>query len=151
MPSFGAASKAQSLTCDNRLITLFDNVVLTYDCSFLEGHRNMVRQNKFYADGRSKVSWPNGKHNKSPSLAADVAPYISGRGIPWPVTPTDWNDKTQRDRYLKDLAQFYHFAGFVLGMAEMLDISIRWGGDWDRDNDLLDNKFDDLVHFEILV
>ena len=151
MPSFGTASKAQLNTCDNRLITLFDNVVLTYDCTIIEGHRNMVRQNKFYADGRSKVSWPNGKHNKSPSQAVDAAPYMTGRGIPWPVTPTDWNNKEQRDKYIKDLAQFYAFANYVLGMADILDIPIRYGGDWDRDHDLHDNKFDDLVHFELMV
>jgi peptidoglycan L-alanyl-D-glutamate endopeptidase CwlK len=26
---------------------------------------------------------------------------------------------------------------------------IRWGGDWDMDNDLSDNTFNDLVHFEL--
>jgi peptidoglycan L-alanyl-D-glutamate endopeptidase CwlK len=126
-----------------------ENVVLHYDCTIIEGHRDMVTQNSYYNQGRSKVRWPDGKHNKSPSQAVDAAPYISGRGIPWPKAPTDWNDSGQRNTYIKDTNQFYHFAGFVIGMAETLDIPIRWGGDWDMDNDFRDNKFDDLVHFEL--
>ena len=30
----------------------------------------------------------------------------------------------------------------------MMGIKIRWGGDWDSDTQVNDNKFDDLVHFE---
>ena len=78
--------------------------------------------------GNSKVKFPNGKHNKSPSVAVDVAPY-----------PIDWKD---RDR-------FHYFGGYVLGIAAMMGLRIRWGGDWDMDTQTKDNKFDDLVHFEI--
>ena len=67
-------------------------------------------------------------HNSDPSRAVDVAPY-----------PIDWND-TER---------FGRFAGFVLGMAAAMGIPLRWGGDWDRDNDTHDQKFNDLVHFEL--
>jgi peptidoglycan L-alanyl-D-glutamate endopeptidase CwlK len=61
-----------------------------------------------------------------------VAPY-----------PIDWND-TKR---------FYHFAGFVLGVAKSskIAIPIRWGGDWDSDNDLNDQTFMDLVHWELKI
>jgi peptidoglycan L-alanyl-D-glutamate endopeptidase CwlK len=30
-----------------------------------------------------------------------------------------------------------------------MGIKIRWGGDWDSDGDINDNRFDDLVHVEI--
>ena len=39
-------------------------------------------------------------------------------------------------------------AGLVLGIAAVFGIKIRWGGDWDSDNDLNDQKFMDLAHFE---
>jgi hypothetical protein len=42
------------------------------------------------------------------------------------------------------------FAGFVIGTAALMGISIRWGGDWDRDTYTKDNSFDDLVHFELI-
>ena len=64
-----------------------------------------------------------------PSLAVDVVPY-----------PVDWQDRERMT----------YFAGFVMGIARVkFGISLRWGGDWDLDTDLKDNKFDDLPHFEI--
>ena len=32
----------------------------------------------------------------------------------------------------------------------MTGVEIRWGGDWDSDTQVKDNKFDDLVHFELI-
>ena len=53
--------------------------------------------------------------------------------------PIDW----------EDAKRFYLFAGFVLGIARQLGIKLRWGGDWDGDFTWRDQKFHDLVHFEI--
>lgn len=118
----------QLRTCDPWLQNLFQRVVLTYDCSILIGHRGEALQHRAFLSGASKLDWPDGEHNKYPSQAVDAAPY-----------PIDWND-TKR---------FYHFAGYVLGVAELLGIPIRWGGDWDGDHDLNDQDFNDLVHFEL--
>ena len=41
------------------------------------------------------------------------------------------------------------FAGFVLGVANQMGINLRWGGDWDQDFEVQDNKFDDFPHFEL--
>ena len=128
MPSFSTQSTIRLEECDERLRTLFYEVIKHYDCSILQGSRSRAEQEEYFRTGRSKVQWPNSKHNQFPSLAVDAAP--------WPI---DWND-TQR---------FYHFGGFVLGVALVLDIPLRWGGDWDMDNDLNDQTFMDLVHFEI--
>jgi len=97
---------------------------------------------------RTKVK--HSKHNESPSKAVDSAPWFPDRKIPWPQTPKDWNDPVQRNKYVKDLNQFYHYAGFVEGMAASMGYSdrLRWGGDWDRDHDISDQTFNDLVHFE---
>ena len=128
MPRFGKRSISRLKTCDQKLQELFYEVVKHFDCSIIEGHRGEERQNKAYADGKSKVKYPNGKHNQNPSIAVDVAPY-----------PIDWSD---RDR-------FHYFGGFVLGVAKEMGMNIRWGGDWNQDTHTKDNKFDDLVHFEI--
>ena len=128
MPRFGTRSKSRLHTCDGRLIELFNKVVKEFDCTVIEGHRGKDAQNKAYNKGNSKLKFPNGKHNKSPSVAVDVAPY-----------PIDWKD---RDR-------FHYFGGYVLGIAKSLGLNIRWGGDWDQDTQTKDNNFDDLVHFEI--
>ena len=128
MPSFSDTSKKRLSTCDEKLQTLFNEVVKHFDCSVLCGHRGEEEQNKAYKAGNSQKQFPHGKHNKLPSNAVDVAPY-----------PIDWDDRER----------FQYFAGFVLGTAKQFGIDIRYGGDWDGDNDLKDNKFDDLVHFEI--
>jgi hypothetical protein len=31
-----------------------------------------------------------------------------------------------------------------------MGIELRWGGDWSMDFEVKDNRFDDLVHFEIV-
>jgi peptidoglycan L-alanyl-D-glutamate endopeptidase CwlK len=128
MPRFGKRSIGRLQTCDQKLQELFYEVVKHFDCSVIEGHRGEERQNKAHAEGKSKLKYPNGKHNQTPSIAVDVAPY-----------PIDWSD---RDR-------FHYFGGFVLGVAKEMGMNIRWGGDWNQDTQTKDNKFDDLVHFEI--
>ena len=128
MPKFGTRSKNALHTCDERLIKVFDEVIKTVDCSVLEGHRGQSKQDKYYEEGKSKVKYPSGRHNKLPSMAVDVVPY-----------PIDWNDRER----------FHLFAGFVLGIAKSMDINLRWGGDWNMNWEVDDNKFDDFPHFEI--
>ena len=115
-------------TCDEDLIALFKEVVKYFDCSVLEDHRGEEKQNKYFNEGKSKLKYPKGRHNKKPSNAVDVVPY-----------PVDWNDREQMT----------YFAGFVKGVAYKMGIPIRWGGDWNNNNDLKDNNFDDLPHFEL--
>ncbi|HHN73022.1 MAG TPA: M15 family peptidase [Thermopetrobacter sp.] len=141
MPQFSARSRERLDTAHHALQRLFNEVIRHYDCTVLEGYRPPDRQRELYEAGRSKVL--RGRHNVSPSLAVDVAPWLPGRGVPWPKKGT----KT----YVKDICQFYHFAGFVEATARQVipEYVLRWGGDWDRDHDLADQTFDDLVHFEL--
>ena len=132
MPEFGAKSKIQLSTAHPDLQKLFNEVVRHADCTILEGFRGEKLQNKFYDEGKSKLKFPNGNHNKYPSLAVDVSPY-----------PIDWSNK------LKSIARFYHFAGIVKGIASQMGLHIRWGGDWDSDYEFTDQTFDDLPHFEL--
>jgi|TARA_R100000750_G_C2307301_1_gene81111 hypothetical protein len=128
MPKFGKRSRSRLSTCDSRLQNLFNEIIKYFDCSILEGHRGEKEQNEAYAKGNSKLRYPDGKHNKIPSIAVDVVPY-----------PIDW----------KDRERMTYFAGFVMGIASQMDLKIRWGGDWNMNTELKDNNFDDLPHFEI--
>ncbi|ANS03276.1 peptidase M15 [uncultured Mediterranean phage uvDeep-CGR2-KM18-C269] len=128
MPKFGKTSNSRLETCDMRIQKLFNEVVKHFDCSILEGHRGKKAQNKAYKEGKSKVVYPDGKHNQIPSVAVDAVPY-----------PIDWEDRERMT----------YFAGFVLGVALQMDLNIRWGGDWNMNTQLKDNNFDDLPHFEI--
>jgi hypothetical protein len=129
MPKFGRKSKERLATCDERLQKVFNEVINYVDCSVLEGHRGEREQNKYFAEGKSKVQYPLGRHNAKPSRAVDVVPY-----------PIDWDDRER----------FHLFAGFVLGIAYSMDISLRWGGDWNQNFEVDDNNFDDFPHFELL-
>lgn len=135
MPKFSQESFSKLSTCHMDLQVLFYEVIKYFDCIILEGYRNQADQDQAYAGGFTKLQYPHGKHNHQPSMAVDVSPY-----------PVNWK-KPQR---------LYWFAGFVLGIAQKLKDegkmthSVRYGGDWDRDYDIMDNSFQDLVHFELV-
>ena len=128
MTHFGRKSKERLNTCDSNLQKVFNEVIKHVDCSVLEGHREKDRQNKLYEEGKTKVKYPNGRHNRQPSSAVDVTPY-----------PVDWKDRERQTL----------FAGFVIGVASQMGINLRWGGDWDQDFQVVDNRFDDFPHFEL--
>lgn len=128
MPALTAQDNARLATADPRLVRLVTYVSRYWPCKVIEGHRDQAAQDAAFARGASKLKWPHGKHNSYPSAAVDIAPL-----------PLDWND-TER---------FLAFADFVTGAARRLRIPIRWGGDWDS-NPATPNRFNDLVHFELV-
>lgn len=136
MPKFSKDSFSKLSTCHPDLQVLFFEVIRTFDCTILEGYRNKEDQDKAYEAGNTKLIYPNGKHNRQPSFALDATPF-----------PLDWNN-TKR---------FYHFAGYVLGIASKLKDdgkmthAIKWGGDWNGNHNLDDQSFNDLVHFELII
>ena len=130
MAKFGKKSRENLSTCHEDLQRLFNEVIKYVDCSILEGHREERRQEQLYAEGKTKVHYPMGRHNSKPSRAVDVSP--------WPI---DWADRERQTL----------FAGFVLGMANRMGIDVRWGGDWNMNFKVKDNKFDDFPHFELVV
>jgi len=128
MPELSERSLAVLESVDERLQRVTRRVAETFPCIVLEGHRNQALQDRYYQLGTSKVTWPNSKHNRLPSLAIDLVPE-----------PIDWNDRER----------FHFFAGFVLAIARELGVDLVWGGDWDSDRSVRDNSFDDLGHFEL--
>lgn len=126
---FSSRSKSKLMGCHADLQRLFEEVCKTHDCTILEGHRDKKRQDEAFRSGLSKLKFPQSKHNRYPALAVDVIPY-----------PIDFSD----------VRRIYAFGWFVLDTAQKMGISIRWGGDWDGDGDTKDQKFNDLVHFELM-
>ena len=117
--------------CHPDLKRLFLEVVKRYDNSIITGHRMEAEQDEMFNTKKSKVEWPDSKHNKNPSMAVDAVRY--NNGIQW-----------------DDTVGHYHFAGYVLAIADMLNIKIRCGANWDGDSDLHDQTFNDLIHFELI-
>ena len=125
MAKFSKRSRERLQGVDHRLQDLALKIVTDHhDCSVIYGLRTEEEQRRLVEKGLSKTM----KSKHLTGEAIDLAPY-----------PIDW-ENTKR---------FYYFAGIVLGVAKEMGIDLRWGGDWDMDNDLDDQKFMDLVHFEL--
>ena len=100
MPTFSKTSLDRLATCHEDLIIFCNEFIKHYDFAVICGHRGQEEQDKAYAQGFSKLKYPKSKHNSYPSLAVDLAPW-EGK--------IDWGKN-----------QMYFFAGFALGIAEML-------------------------------
>jgi len=130
-------------TCHPDLQKLFEEVIKSRDCTITEGYRSDEKQEELFKAGKSKVKAGVSKHNKNPSLAIDVYPY------PVSIVMLDSFDTKEWDK-------FYHFVGYVKGVADTLynqkkmQHKIRCGADWDGDNCFKDQTFNDLPHFELL-
>ena len=129
---FGERSKKNLTTVTNNLQIVANEALSVgiIDFSVIEGFRSKDKQDTYFNNNKSKVKWPNSKHNSFPSKAMDLVPYINNK--------ISWNK-----------LHCCILAGIVLTCAKKMDINIRWGGNWDMDLEpITDQSFQDLVHFE---
>ena len=124
MPRFGKRSKERLKGVKPELVNVLNELVKIMDVTIIEGLRTEARQMELLAQGKSKTKYSKHLEGK----AVDLAPY-----------PID----------SKDRDSFHYMGGMIRGIAKQLNVSVRWGGDWDGDGEVKDNGFDDLVHVEI--
>jgi peptidoglycan LD-endopeptidase CwlK len=125
---YGNKSKQRLSECAEPLQILMNKVLeeTEHDITILCGSRSKEEQDAAYAAGNSKLKYPRSKHNQTPSLAVDVAPY-----------PIDW----------KDIAAFKELGALVkrtwdsMSQAEKEGYTLSWGGDW--------KSFKDMPHYEL--
>lgn len=123
MSGFGATSLGRLSTCHPLLQSLFGRVIrrpdLPHDLSVLCGHRGEAEQGTAFRSGQSRVEWPNSKHNRMPSHAVDVAPFVGG-AVSW-----DW-------RYYNAIAPIVkaEWAAMVAEGVVPRGVALEWGGDW---------------------
>ena len=154
MASYSISSQRKLDTAHRDLQTVFQEVVRIFDNTIVYGERSVAHQFDLFKQGRAKdangkwkivnknkvVTYCDGtikksKHNYTPSRAVDAVPY-----------PIDWDDT---DR-------MYYFAGHVKAIAIILKTQgkithdIRWGGDFNMDTQVANERFKDLLHFEII-
>lgn len=139
MPKFSRTSEIRLSTCDERLQLILEDAIVIVDFTVIEGHRDRITQDKAFAEGKSKLQWPNGKHNRYPSRAVDIAPVYYDAGM-----KIDWND----------LIAFGRLMGVVQACAHRRKIRLRFGLDWDGDfrsvNRDPTESFLDAPHIELL-
>lgn len=115
----------------HELLEQFDHSVL---CSF----RGKIEQNELFRAGKSKVKYPNSKHNSIPPMAVDLAPY-----------PRERNIHSDREKYCEMAGRFLAIAHRLLKNG-IIDHKVRWGRNWDGDKEYDDQDFNDYGHFEII-
>lgn len=116
-------SKKELATCHPELRRLMEAVASELgDVGFevICGHRNKSDQMKAYYDKKSKLKWPESRHNSLPSQAVDLVPL-----------PIDW----------KNRAAFHRLSKLIKAVAEKMQIDVVWGGDW--------LGFPDLPHWQL--
>jgi peptidoglycan L-alanyl-D-glutamate endopeptidase CwlK len=131
-------------------ISLADNIIVHKDlkiiinnthniCGYkiISMYRDKETQNELYRMGKTKLKFPHSKHNVIPVQAFDFIPLYYNHN------PYDYS------------TDFYWIAGCIYYATKQLKKdgkithSIRWGGDWDMDNNFHDQKFNDLGHIEL--
>jgi peptidoglycan L-alanyl-D-glutamate endopeptidase CwlK len=120
MATLGIKSKERLLTCHPDLQLIVEELVLEMDITVLCGTRGEAEQNEAFRTGKSKLKFPNSKHNSLPSKAVDLAPY-----------PIDWNNIKRFD-IMMDIAQ---------KIADKHGIKIRLGRTF---------SFKDYPHMELV-
>lgn len=132
------------------LSMLFNEVVRHRDCTILCGVRSKAEQDRLYNLKRSKLMWPNSKHNvlnpDDLAMAVDVAPYFADQD-PSIIWPTAANTKLV---YAKECGIYYNFAGYIQAVADRMGVKLKFGGDWNGNHRYTDQSFDDLVHWELV-
>ncbi len=127
MPRFSGTSLLHFATLHPKLQTILEEAITILDFAIICGHRGEIDQAKAYLGGKSKLKWPNSRHNSWPSEAVDIVPF-----------PVDWTN----------IPAFKRLADIVIGTAKTHGVNLRWGGDWDRDG-VTEKNENDLVHFEL--
>ena len=112
------------ITCHVEIQSVIQRAIeiTNHDFMVVCGGRGEEDQNKAYKEKKSKKKWPNGKHNKIPSMAVDVCP-CKGKQLLW-----------------EDYQAWCYVIGAIMQAACELDIKVKWGGNW--------KTFKDFPHFE---
>lgn len=127
MPSFGTKSREKLHELDHELRHILEAAILEVDFSVIWTYRDKEQQNIENEAGRSKLRYPNSKHNRKPAKAFDIIPY------PW--------------GYEANYKQFFEMATYVLAAASKRGVKLRWGGHWK--NFTGHGEYDrDWAHFE---
>lgn len=132
MSTYGATSLGRLATCHPVLQTLMHRAMTTcpagLDWMIVCGHRTKEEQEAAVKSGASRLHYPKSKHNQSPSLAVDVAPWVRG-AVSWfaPDYPP--------------IASHIKATWETMTEAERGGHTLSWGGDW--------TSFVDRPHWEL--
>lgn len=135
---YGAKSKAQLKLAHPLLQKLFAEAIKHIDIQILQSQRGEKAQEEAFRLGHSRAHFGQSAHNWEPSIALDVCLY-----------PLDWEDRPGFLAVQAIVGWYDPKKNSGHGLAKTMKIPIIWGGDWDSDGDLTDQKLIDLPHYEL--
>jgi len=111
------------------------------DFGITDSYRGRPEQEEAYRDKRSKLRFPESKHNILPSLAFDIVAMPGGVG-------------TYTEHYYPYLAGILHYAASIVNdkmLPEFSPFILTWGGNWLNHNDFNSGvkPFNDWCHFQL--
>jgi hypothetical protein len=154
MYKFSNTSLARLNTCHPKLQEILNEAINHIDFTVMQGHRTKEEQNKLYPKF-TKLEYPKSKHNRYPSHAVDICPFIPPYGA---ITghPTQIQDMMVLTKKRKAEVEVFIVKAYarLMGNIERIafekDIKIRLGMDWNMNFDMLDQNFHDLPHIELV-
>lgn len=136
MNKFGESSTKKLNTCHSDIQKVMKLAIkeCPIDFGIAEGERTLIKQQEYYAAGKSRLDGvrQKSKHQSSPSNAVDIYAYVNGKA--------SW-----------DMNHLCFIAGYIFKSAQELNIKIRWGGNWNGDGEIITGQsFVDAPHFELI-
>lgn len=128
MAKFSEISKARLKNAHPLIQKVMNEAIKEFDFVVLDSLRDRAHQELAFKTKRSKAHFGQSAHNYVPAIAVDICPL-----------PVNWN----KPKPFHDLMQV------VMRIAKEMDVPLTWGGDWDGDGDLNDQKLVDLPHYEL--
>lgn len=141
----GLTSSGRLTTCHPVLIAVARAAIaLTpMDFTILVGWRGKADQDLAVAEGNSKTPWPTSKHN----VTRDGHPEA------WAFDFAPWFAEAPHIRW-EEGGSFRFLAGLIIGVgtpiAAAAGFGLRYGGDFNGDGDLTNDRFIDGDHIELV-
>lgn len=159
MPKLSNKSIERLITCTQNIQDVMRVAIIHGpDFSVISGRRSTEEQAEKVRLGYSKTMYS--KHvADEPNLAKaiDIAPYIREWNELIIGTPQQVKAIAEKTGHspaavqMRIWKQYGYLAGWVMRVAQDLNVDLVWGGDWDRDWNAIENNFEDLGHFEEVV
>ena len=145
---FSGKSLSQLSTChkDLRLIAKVALQLSPVDFGVSEGNRSFELQLKYFKENKSKLDprvpemYAKAMHLKIPSMAFDFFACVPGK-----------RNLNYDNEHLTAIGTTLLIVGKILYSKGFVKHEVRWGGNWDRDSEIItDQIFDDRPHIELI-
>lgn len=120
--------------------------VCPVEFQLVDGARTIDEQRKLFAAGKSKIN----PDSLDPKELVEQAKHVVNKIEPKARAVDIVLRVSGKAALAYDRTHLAFVAGVIVSEGARRNIPIRWGGNWDRDGEVItDQTFQDLVHFEV--